>query len=227
MNIVVKIGGHVLFRGNELDTALMKSYAEILGELYDGGRWAIVVGGGEPARRYVQAARSLGLDEAAADSIAVQITRINARILSLLLGEKAYPAIPETLDQLREYASLGRIVALGGLQPGQSTVAVAALAAEALRAEKLIIATDVDGVYTEDPKKSPSAKLLGEVTLDELQRILSKDAHYAGEYKLIDAVGLKVLARSRIPAIYLNGRSPENLRKAILGERVGTLVKPG
>ena len=186
----------------------------------------MVIGGGEEARRYISAARSLGLDEALCDLIAVKITRIHARILSALIGEKAYQSIPETLEQIVEYASLEKIVVSGGLQPAQSTTAVAALAAEALEAEKLIIATDVDGVYTEDPKKNPDAELLEEVTLTQLKEILRESRHLAGEYKLIDSLAMRVLERSRIPAIVLNGKQPENVEKAILGERVGTLVKP-
>ena len=226
MNLVIKIGGHLIFREEGVDVKLLREHASILRELYDGGRWAVVVGGGGLARKYVEASRSLGVNEAASDSLAVQVTRINARLLSLALGDAAYQAIPATLDRVREYAALGKIVVLGGLQPGQSTVGVAALTAEALEAEKLIIATDVDGVYTSDPKTDPNAKLLEEVTLGKLQQILSKTSHKAGEYKLIDAIALKILSRSRIPAIYINGRNPENLRKAILGEKIGTLVKP-
>lgn len=226
MNIVIKIGGHLLFSEKGINTSLLKRYANIITQLYDNGLWAVVTGGGELARKYVVAARELGLDESISDSIAIQITRVNARLLAHLLSPKAYQAIPESIDQLREYASLNKIVVLGGLQPGQSTVAVAALSAEALKADKLIIATDVEGIYTDDPKKNPNAKLLKETTVKHLQQILQKTSHQAGEYKLIDALALKILTRSKIPTIYLDGRDPENLRKALLGESVGTLVKP-
>jgi len=116
---------------------------------------------------------------------------------------------------------------VGGLQPAQSTTAVAALAAEAIGAEKLIIATDVEGVYTDDPKKKPDAKLLREVTLSRLEEILRGSSHAAGEYKLIDQLALKVLRRSGITALVIDGRRPENLEKALSGERVGTLIIPG
>ncbi|RLG06650.1 MAG: UMP kinase, partial [Thaumarchaeota archaeon] len=138
----------------------------------------------------------------------------------------AYQEIPESLEEIIEYASLGRIVVAGGLQPAQSTTAVAALAAEALKAEKLIIATDVDGVYTSDPKKDPDAKLLEKVTLSKLEEILSESPHIAGEYKLIDMLALKILRRSKIRTIVLNGNKPENLEKAIRGEKIGTLITP-
>ena len=225
-NLVIKLGGHLISTLRGINLNLLKAYASLLSSLYSGGRWCIIVGGGEEARRYIQAARNLGLSESLCDSIAVKITRIHARILAALIGEKAYQEIPESLEEIIEYASLGRIVVAGGLQPAQSTTAVAALAAEALKAEKLIIATDVDGVYTSDPKKDPDAKLLEKVTLSKLEEILSESPHVAGEYKLIDMLALKILRRSKIRTIVLNGNKPENLEKAIRGEKIGTLITP-
>jgi len=225
LNIVVKIGGHVIFN-DELDVSLLKEYSKIFRQKYDGGRWVIVVGGGGPARRYVESARLLGLNEGLCDEIGIKITRINALILSSLLSDLAYPAIPENLEQVRAYSASGKIVVMGGLQPGQSTMAVSALAAETINAEKLIIATDVDGIYTSDPKKNPDAKLIREISVNELLKKLTEYSHEAGEYKLADLLGLKIISRSRIPTVYLNGRKPENLRKALEGENVGTLLKP-
>lgn len=225
MNIVLKIGGHLLF-GERVEQSLLKEYVGVLRELYRGEKWVVVVGGGVPARKYVEAARGLGLDESVCDTLAIHVTRVNALLFSHLLGDKAYPAIPQSLEQLREFAERGRIVVMGGLQPGQSTMAVAALAAEAIGAERLIVATDVDGIYTDDPKRNPRAKLLKEITIPELLRKLSQYSHSAGEYKLADILGLKILSRSQIPAIYLNGKNPENIRKAVQGQLIGTLLKP-
>jgi len=205
---------------------LLRTYAQLLSSLHDGGRWCVVVGGGEEARKYISAARSLNLSESFCDLVAVKVTRIHAQFFSALLGEKACQSIPESVEEIAAYASRGRIIVSGGLQPAQSTTAVAALAAEILSAEKLIIATDVEGVYTADPKTDPEAKLLESVTITELEEILRGGSHAAGEYKLIDSLAIKILKRSKIPAIVLNGENPENLRKAIMGEKVGTLIRP-
>lgn len=225
MNIVIKIGGHIIFN-DELDVILLREYSEIFRRTYDGGRWVIVVGGGKPARRYIESARMLGLNEGICDEIGIKITRINALIFSSLLGDLAYPIVAENLEQVRAYSTGGKIIVMGGLQPGQSTMAVSALAAEAISAEKLIIATDVDGIYTGDPKKDPDAKLIKEISVGELIKKHEEYSHEAGEYKLADIVGLKVISRSRIPTIYLNGKKPRNLEKAIRGQHVGTLIKP-
>ncbi len=61
LNIVLKLGGHLLFR-EEVDVGLLRQYTSLLSELFDGGRWVVVVGGGDMARKYVSAARRLGLD---------------------------------------------------------------------------------------------------------------------------------------------------------------------
>ena len=225
-NLVIKLGGHLISTSKGLRVNLLRTYAQLLSSLFDGGRWCVVVGGGEDARRYISAARTLNLSESFCDTVAVKITRIHAQFLSALIGERAYQSIPESIEEIMAYASHGKIVVSGGLQPAQSTTAVAALAAEALSAEKLIIATDVDGVYTSDPKVNPEAKFLETVSLTELEEILRGESHAAGEYKLIDSLAIKILKRSRIPAIVLNGENPENLRKAIMGEKVGTLILP-
>ena len=225
MNIVVKIGGHLISTKDGINTNLLKKYSRLLSEIYDGGRWCVVIGGGEEARRYVDAARDMGINESICDLMAVKVTRINALLLASLLGEKAVQRIPESLEELIQYSSKGRIIVMGGLQPGQSTIAVSALAAEAINADKLIVATDVDGIYTDDPKLNPEARLLEEVTLSRLMKIVEKTSHRAGEYKLIDMVAYKILSRSNIQTIYLNGKDPENVRKAIMGEKIGTLIK--
>ena len=226
MRIVVKLGGHLISTLSGIRTGYLREFASLISELYDGDRWCVVVGGGAEARKYVSAARELGLNESICDLIAVKITRIHARLLSSAIAENACQAIPETLEQLVQYSSLGKIVVSGGLQPAQSTTAVAALAAEAINADKLVIATDVDGVYTADPKLDPNAKPLEEVTLSKLKEVLGESSHLAGEYKLIDSLALKVLERSRIPAVVLNGNDLDNIRKAIQGEKAGTLIKP-
>lgn len=225
-NLVIKIGGHLISKPDGIDLDLMKSYANTISRSFTGGRWCVVIGGGEEARRYISAARRLGLSEAFCDIIAVRITRIHAMMLAALIGEKACQIVPESLEQLVEYSASDKIVVTGGLQPAQSTTAVAALAAEAIGAEKLIIATDVEGVYTDDPKKNPNARLLREVTLSQLEEILRESSHAAGEYKLFDQLALKVLRRSRISVLVMDCRKPENLEKALAGENIGTLVIP-
>jgi len=114
---------------------------------------------------------------------------------------------------------------MGGLSPAQSTTAVAALLAEAVKAVKLVIATDVEGLYTEDPKKSPKATLMRRVSIREVIDVLKLEWE-PGSYKLLDLVALRVIERSKIPTCIVNGLEPQNIEKVIKGEEVGTLIVP-
>jgi uridylate kinase len=113
---------------------------------------------------------------------------------------------------------------MGGLTPGHSTNAVAAIAAETVGAELFVNATDVDGVYTSDPEKDKLAKRLEQVSVKQLTEILSMTGVTAGAYDLMDPLALRIIARSSLPTIILDGRKPMNIVKAIRNEKVGTQV---
>ena len=166
----------------------------------------------------------MGVPESLCDQLGILVSRLNARLMVDGLGEHAYPEIPLTVSELKHYYQSGKIVVMGGLQPGHSTNAVAAIAAETVRAEIFINATDVDGVYTTDPTKDPKAKRLEEVTVSRLSEILSGGEISAGTYDLMDPVALKVIKRSRIPTTIIDGRTPINVLKAIRRENTGTRI---
>ncbi len=225
MNIVLKLGGHVIF-GEQINTDLLKQYVSIIGDLFDGGRWVVVVGGGEIARKYIKAAKQLGLDEASCDEAAIKITRVNAYLFARSLGDKACQKIPETVDEIRLLSDTGRVVVAGGLQPGQSTMAVSILAASVVGAERIVVATDVDGIYSDDPKKNREAKLIPHMSYEEMAELARKVSQNAGKYQIIDMVGMAMLFRTRIPLYYVNGYKPDMVKDAVLGKRAGTIVTP-
>lgn len=225
MKAVVKISGSVF--PESLETGLIRSYAAELRTLRAEGHELIVVaGGGANARNYIRALRELGGSESHCDEIGIRVSRLNALLLISALGDAAHPLVPEDLGQLLAYFSTGRMVVMGGLQPGHSTNAVAALAAEAIRAGLLVNATDVDGIYTADPKADPSARKLDEIRARELLKMVLEGSLWAGAYELIDPVAVGIIARSNIPTLVLDGMDPKNLTKAIRGERIGTKIIP-
>lgn len=223
MTIVIKLGGHLFFNEN-IKISLIKAYNKVFHELAKKEKIAIVIGGGGISRKYISAAREIGLNEALCDEIGIYISRINAYFLAQIIGEIAYPIVAENLQQVKQYLIQKNIVISGGFQPGQSTTAVAAIIAEALKAKKLIIATNVDGVYTKDPKKYPNAKLIKKITPEELSNIIEKESQIAGEYKLFDKLSLIIIKRSKIDCIVLNGEKIDNIKKALKGEEIGTLI---
>ncbi|MEM4502126.1 MAG: UMP kinase, partial [Ignisphaera sp.] len=117
-----------------------------------------------------------------------------------------------------------RVVVLGGLQPGQSTAAVAAIVAEILGIRRILYATDVDGIYDRDPKVYRDARKLDIVSLDELPKVLSQRFE-AGGYELLDPLAISIIRRSCIEVTVFNGLHPYNVYRALEGS-VGTKVKP-
>ncbi len=225
MRAVLKLGGSLLYDDKgQILTDRVRAYAKAVDSFVeDGNSMVIVVGGGKPARTLIAAARELGASEAQCDWLGIKVARNNAELLSAALGDIAYPKIVETLDELETAICIGKVVLMGGLTPGQSTNAVAALAAETVQADMLYNATNVDGIYDMDPKKS-GAKKLDQVNVDELSKILSGTGTRAGEYKLFDPVAIRVVGRSRIPTVIFNGNDPENLLRLVKGEKIGSKI---
>ncbi|MGY5880600.1 MAG: UMP kinase [Candidatus Thorarchaeota archaeon] len=225
MRAVLKIGGSLLYdKEGKILVDRVRDYATAIKSLVKSGQsLVIVVGGGIPARVFISAARELGASEAQCDWLGIKLARNNAELLCAALGDIAYPKIVETLDELEVAVKIGKVVLMGGLIPGQSTNAVAAVAAETVRAKMLFNATNVDGVYDRDPKKSGATRY-DTITIGELKEVLSGGGTKAGEYKLFDPVAIRVVERSKIPTIIFDGRDPENLTKVFSDSTIGTVI---
>jgi len=223
MRAAVKLGG-ALFRREPKVTSLKGMGRALGGFVEDGNQLVLVAGGGENARAYIATARKLGGDESTCDLLGIQITRANAELVRLAIGSMASSKIPTTLSDLPHFVGSGKAVVMGGLQPGQSTNAVAALAAEITRAEILVNGTDVDGVYTEDPKKNPKAKLIRSVHVDKLLSWAMGGEVFAGRYELLDPLAIKIMQRARIPTRFVSLGDPGNIIAALQGKDIGTKV---
>ena len=225
MNITIKLSGHILFPSLSASSAF-KGYVESILKLRRAGNSLfIVVGGGEPIRYYIRIARENGLDESSCDQVGIAATHINAKIFARALGKPACQLVPTDFDELDEAISTDKIVVMGGLQPGQSTNAVAALLAERSNSKLLINTTNVDGIYDSDPKRNPKAKRFDRISISEVAKILDKTGMRAGEYDLLDHVAIKIISRSRITTRIIDGSDPRNILKAVSG-RIGTTIVP-
>jgi uridylate kinase len=157
--------------------------------------------------------------------VGIEVARVNALLFAYAIGERAYVPIPRSIEEVERAWSTGKVVVAGGLQPGQSTAAVAAIVAETLGIRRILYATDVDGVYDKDPKMFSNAKKFERISVDELARVLSQRFE-AGGYQLLDPIAMQVVKRSCIDVVIFNGFHVENVEKAAKGEAIGTLVVP-
>jgi uridylate kinase len=225
-SVAVSVGGSVFLGPEGPDAARTRAVANVLRETSRQSRVLAVVGGGTTARRYIQAARELGENEAALDEIGIAVTRVNARMLLAALPE-ACPTVPASLDEAILATRSFPVVLMGGTHPGHTTDAVTAMLAERARAARLVVATNVDGVYDSDPRGNPNAKFLARLSARELVRLTIAAPQQAGSAGVVDPLAAKVIARARIPTFIVNGGKLEELAKALAGKPFhGTVVEP-
>jgi uridylate kinase len=220
--LVIKLSGSVF--NFKTTSKSLKEYAQVLLEIQSKVQPVIVSGGGVIARHYVSLARLLGSDESSLDEMGIEISRLNAMLLSASLGDSVYPVIPSNLEEISIACQSGKIVVSGGLHPGQSTNATAALICEKIKADKFLNATDVDGIYDSDPKKNAKAKMFKEITIKKCLNLLNSESTQAGNYELMDIVAMKVIERSKIPT-YVIKSDPKVIRDLIMKNRqTGTKI---
>lgn len=230
-SIVIKLGGSLLF--NEDKSIAIQKINSLCNIIKDSSRFrhiVIICGGGIIAREYINVVRKFTNNEAQSDLMGIQISRINSGLIISCLKDQAYPLVPETMKELAIATLSNRIIVMGGLQPGQSTTSVAVEVSELLKAEEIVILTDVSGIFDKDPKRFIDAKLYKSLTHDELQSILFNDASAeqaaAGEYRIFDAVSLQLIRRSNIKVLIMSGKDLKEFEKFWKGEKdfISTII---
>lgn len=220
--VVIKLSGSIFSQDtNNKDS--IKKYAEMLNDISVKVQPIVIAGGGKIARHYINLARNLGSDESNLDIIGIEVSRLNAKLLIVALGDQAYSQVPKNLEEVAIAAASGKIVVAGGLHPGQSTNATSVLIAEIVKASSFLNATDVDGIYDSDPNINNNAKLFKEITVNGCMEILRAESSMAGTYELMDIIALKVIERSKIHTRVLRS-DVTNIKDAIDGKDIGTEI---
>lgn len=228
--VLVKLSGEILMgdRGFGISPDMLDYLSDEIRSIYDLGiQVALVIGGGNIFRGV--AASSYGMDRTSADHIGMLATVINSIALQDALEKKgvqtrvqsaiemAAVAEPYIMRRAIRHLEKGRAVifAAGTGNPYFTTDTAAALRAQEIRAEVLVKATKVDGIYDADPVANQDAKKIDHLSyLDVLKRQL----------KIMDATAISLAMDNRLPVIVFNLKVKGNLRKIICGENVGTCV---
>lgn len=224
LRLVVRVGGSVV--ASPFNPVLMGRYVDLLVELRRLGHVVMaVVGGGSLSRELIRAAKALGLGEFEQDLVAISVSRLLAQLFVLKLGRAGTATVPVSVEEAARLVEKGKIVVMGGLKPGMTTDAVAALLADRVEAELLVKATDQDGIFSRDPRKFPDARKLDVLSFDDLGKLFEADRHRAGIHQVLDPEAVRLLRKNRIRTVVVNGSKPENVLLAVKGERVGTLIR--
>lgn len=221
--VVVSVGGSVLIPGQD-DASYIRRLSDMIREVASEVQLAVVVGGGKAARQYVDLGRALGGSVDELDELGIGITRVNAKLLCVALGDIANTEIPVKAEECASMSQPGKVAVMGGTEPGHTTDAVSAMIAQAIDADRIVNASNVDAVFSADPRKDPNAKRYDRMTIHQLNDVVYHD-HDAGKSSVFDPLGVSIAMKGRIDILMVNGRDLDELRNAILGEPIkGTFV---
>ena len=228
--ILLKLSGESLQgeQGFGLSTAVLQSYAEqIKAAVATGVQIGIVIGGGNIFRG-LQGAKK-GFDRVKGDQMGMLATIINSLALQSALEDNGVKA--KVLTSIRmepigeyyskakaiEYLEAGYVVIIGGgtSNPYFSTDTASALRGIEIEAEVMFKGTRVDGVYTADPEKDPTATEFDRITFDEV---------YIRNLKVMDMTAFTLCKENGLDIIVFDMDTEGNLQKVLDGEAIGTLV---
>jgi uridylate kinase len=228
--ILLKLSGEAIGgeSGIGISPEAIQDMAQQIREVRDlGVQVVVVVGGGNIFRGLPGSER--GIERATGDYMGMLATVINALALQDALEKLGVATRVQSAISMAQVAEAfirrravrhlekGRVVIFGGGtgNPYFSTDTAAALRANEIGAEVILKATKVDGIYDSDPKKNPKAKRFSQITyLEALQRQL----------KVMDSTAFSLCMDNKMPIIVFELSRPHNLKKVVLGEKVGTLV---
>jgi uridylate kinase len=228
---LLKLSGEALAgeKGYGLDFKVVESFADELLTVHAGGiQLSLVVGGGNILRGTT--ASRQGLDRVSADYMGMLATVINALAVQDILERKGVQTRVMTAIRMESLAEpyirrralrhmeKGRLVIFAGGtgNPYFSTDTAAVLRALEIEADVILKGTNVDGVFTADPKKDPAARLIPELTF--------QDALVNG-YEVMDRSAFGLCQTNKLPIIVFNMNQAGNLDRVLRGEPVGTIVQ--
>jgi uridylate kinase len=229
--ILVKLSGESLMGDKSfgMDPAILNQYAHDIKELVElGVQVAIVIGGGNIYRGMNEA--ETGIERAHGDYMGMLATVINGMAMQAMLEKigvftRLQSAIK--MEQIAEpyirrrairHVEKGRVVIFGAGtgNPYFTTDTAGSLRAIEIQADVILKGTRVDGIYTADPEKDPTAKKYDIITFQEC---LSKNL------RVMDMTAFTLCMENKLPIIVFDMNKPGNLRRVACGEKIGTLVK--
>ena len=226
MVTVISLGGSIV-APDKVDENFLKSFISIMKEFLEKDekqRFILVVGGGSPARVWQQAYRNICPNAAndQADWIGIMATRLNAQLVRAVMGEWCVQDV--VTDPTKVEPFIGRILVASGWKPGFSTDHDAVLLAERFKADSVINLSNIEQVYTEDPKKNPDAKPIDKISWQDFIKLTGEE-WVPGKNVPFDPVASRHAAKINIKVICAGGRDLDNLRKILSGESfLGTVI---
>ncbi len=222
---MVSVGGSLIVP-DEIDTTFLTNFRELLLKKIDQQSLSffIITGGGKTARRYQDAANEVrgDLSREDLDWLGIHSTRLNAHLFRTLFSEQAQARIVK--DPTRKFADGSSIVIGAGWKPGWSTDYCAVLAAKQLGAKKLVNLSNIDYVYTKDPRKFPDAVKIEKSNWADFRKLIP-DHWDPGLSSPFDPIAAKEAEKLGLEVAVINGKKLDEFDNYLSGKPfAGTII---
>jgi len=221
---VLSVGGSLIVTKAGINVKFLKAFhAFIARQAKAGRRFYLVIGGGATARTYIKAALAAApVSNADRDWIGISATRLNARLLQIIFGRLAHPAI--ITDPTRPIRSKAAVVFGAGYKPGCSTDHDAVLIAKHNGLKTVINLSNIDYAYDKDPRFHADAQKLKDISWPAFRKIVGSRWR-PGLNVPFDPVASREAAQYKIKVVILNGQKLKNLADCLDGRRFqGTVI---
>lgn len=228
---IISLGGSIVVTKEGIDWKFLKSFRKlIIGEINKGNRFVIIIGGGNVARQYQEAAcKVTKLTSDDRDWLGIHATRMNAHLLKTIFRQYSHPRInknPNTKEDLKKHFAKGEgLMVAAGWRPGWSTDYVATILAGRLGANTVINLSNIDYAYDKDPNKFKGAKKLEKINWLDFRKIVGNKWD-PGLNAPFDPVASRNAEQLKLKVIIMNGKKLKNLENYFHDKKfTGTIIE--
>ena len=223
--VVISVGGSLIAPPQGLDTAFLKKLKIFIEKhIALKYKFVIITGGGATARNYQNAGRKIeNITTDDLDWLGIHSTRLNGHLLRSIFRKHAHPALVK--NPKTKITTDKPVIIAAGSRPGWSTDYVATALAKMLGASKIVNLSNIDYVYTRDPKKYRDAKAIKEISWNDFRKLIPKKWN-PGTHSPFDPVAAKHAETERMEVVIINGKKLSEFEKYLSGKKfIGTLIK--
>jgi len=210
---VISLGGSLIVP-EEIDVGFLKSFKILIeAQIKKGNKFILITGGGKTCRKYQSAlSRIVKVDNKTLDWLGIHSTRFNAQFIRLMFGKLAHPKLAQHPNQKISFTE--KILVGAGWEPGWSTDLDAVELAKTYGAKIVINLSNVDFLYTKDPRKFKDAKKITEISWEGLLKITGRKWS-PGKNVPFDPIAANFAQKNKLEVVIANGKNLKNLQNIL------------
>jgi len=224
--VVISVGGSLIVP-DQIDTDFLVNFRRFINDaiVQDNRRFIIIAGGGKTARRYQEAAdRVHTLDKNDLDWLGIHATRLNGHLIRTILKDVAHPVMISNPDEILDVPTDVPVVVSAGYRPGCSTDLRAVQIAERLAAKKVINLSNIDYVYTADPRTDQTAEIIKDISWADFRKLIPAEWD-PGLSSPFDPIAAHEAEKLNIEVACINGSKLDELQNYLDGQTfIGTKI---